>query len=269
MLKEEKIAKAIEEWKATLFEKYGENHIFNITLYGSQNYNIDTENSDVDVKAIYVPSLKEAVFDKRISEELHNRRNEHCEVKDIREMWKMYAKQNINFLETLYTEYRWDNPKYTYYHGYLKNIRENIVNLNPDAAIKSTSYQAKNSLKQFKNNPSDYKKLAKAIYFYLFLNKFTNPEKYFTYGYCLKISDSEKFLDFPARQLLIDLKNGKNYLKNIDDCVGALDVVFNCYIESPVSPLNRTDINNFEIESQEFIFSIIQMYEQIDRQVIY
>lgn len=269
MLKEEKITRAIEEWKAILFEKYGKNHIFNITLYGSQNYNIDTENSDIDVKAIYVPSLKEAVFDKRISEELHNRRNEYCEVKDIREMWKMYTKQNINFLETLYTKYRWDNPKYYDYHNRIKDLRTDIVNLSPEKAIKSIAYQAKNSLKQFQNNPSNYKKLAKVIYFYLFLNKYTDPEKIFTYNDCLQVSDSEKFSDFYAKQLLIDLKNGHNYLKNTDDYVEALDTVFKYYIENFQTPLNNDKLKIFEIESQNLIFSIIQMYEQIERQVIY
>lgn len=57
-----KIVVALEYWHDRLAAEYGEEHILNITLYGSQNYNINTELSDVDVKAIYIPSLREAVL---------------------------------------------------------------------------------------------------------------------------------------------------------------------------------------------------------------
>ena len=48
-----KIQSTIEYWKERLFATYGKDHILNIALYGSQNYNIDTPNSDVDVKATF------------------------------------------------------------------------------------------------------------------------------------------------------------------------------------------------------------------------
>ena len=97
-----KIQSALEYWHSRLSQECGEDHILNITLYGSQNYNIDTPYSDVDVKAIYVPSLADAVLENKwTSFEFHNIQNEHCELKDIREMFNCFRKQNINFLEIL------------------------------------------------------------------------------------------------------------------------------------------------------------------------
>ena len=123
-----KIQTALDYWRERLTQSYGENHILNITLYGSQNYKIDTEFSDIDVKAIYVPSLRDAVLEPHwVSIEHHNDQNEHCELKDIREMCKMYKKQNINFLETLFTDYRWDNPIYEDIHNRLRENAENIA----------------------------------------------------------------------------------------------------------------------------------------------
>lgn len=213
MNKTEKIQKTIEYWKERLFAIYGRNHILNITLYGSQNYNIDTSKSDVDVKAIYIPSLPEAITNNNwLSKELHDENNQHCEIKDIREMCKMYSKQNINFLETLFTKYRWDNPDYSYTHSLFNNNKEKIARCQPCYGIKSICGQGISTIKQLEKNPTDGKKMAKAIYFYLFLKKY---EENYPYEKCLKVDEQETFLHYNARNLLIDLKFN-NY--NFDYC---------------------------------------------------
>lgn len=76
-----------------------------VFLQGSQNYNLDTELSDVDTKAIKLPSLKEIVRNsKRTSTTLILPNNEHCDVKDITLMYDCFKKSNINFLEILFTD---------------------------------------------------------------------------------------------------------------------------------------------------------------------
>ena len=51
----EKLLKTLEK---NLPEKY--NYMY-MGLYGSQNYNLDTEDSDIDAKAIVVPSLGDLI----------------------------------------------------------------------------------------------------------------------------------------------------------------------------------------------------------------
>lgn len=210
-----KIVVALEYWHDRLATEYGEEHILNITLYGSQNYNINTELSDVDVKAIYIPSLREAVLNQNwLSHELHIE-NEHCELKDIREMCKMYQKQNLNFIETLFTPYRWDNPQYKSINNAFKSKAEDIAHFNANYGIKSTCGQAIHTIKELKNNPTDYKKLAKIIYLYLYLNKYTQG---INYQSCLYVNDNETFLNFNARSLLINLKtNNAEFLNSFND----------------------------------------------------
>lgn len=215
MNKKERINQEIEKWKNRLFFEYGEEHILNITLYGSQNYNIDTANSDIDVKAIYIPSTKEAILYKnRLSKELHDEKGQHCEIKDIREMCNMYKKQNINFLETLFTEYRWDNPKYADVTDFFQKNKEFIAYMNKDYGIKSICGQALNAIKYYDKNPENQKKyLAKIIYFYIYLKKYTNHLKY---EEVLKINDSDTYKDFSARNLLINLKNNNIHQETIE-----------------------------------------------------
>ena len=41
----------------TVCEEYGEENVMGVFLYGSQNYGINTPTSDVDTKAILIPSI--------------------------------------------------------------------------------------------------------------------------------------------------------------------------------------------------------------------
>ena len=78
-------------------------NIFAIGLYGSQNYKLDTVNSDVDTKMMIIPSFKDIVLSKTPISLIHTmENNEHCDIKDIRLMFQNFKKQNINFLEILF-----------------------------------------------------------------------------------------------------------------------------------------------------------------------
>ena len=86
-------------------------------LQGSQNYGLDEYSqeyqSDVDTKSIILPSLDDFIRAKQpISavEILEN--DEHAEVKDIRVMFEMFKKENISYIELLYSDYIVFNPKY-------------------------------------------------------------------------------------------------------------------------------------------------------------
>ena len=86
-------------------------------LQGSQNYGLDEYSddycSDVDTKSIILPCLDDFIRAKQpISavEILEN--DEHAEVKDIRVMFEMFKKENISYIELLYSDYIVFNPKY-------------------------------------------------------------------------------------------------------------------------------------------------------------
>lgn len=55
-----------------------------VALQGSQNYNLEYEESDVDTKAIIVPTLEDIVKNKKSVSYTHVRDNdEHVDVKDV------------------------------------------------------------------------------------------------------------------------------------------------------------------------------------------
>lgn len=185
----------VEKHKQTLLNwGFKEENILGIFVYGSQNYNLNTPTSDWDTKAIIIPTIDEVLFNQPVSREISISRDndewewEHCEVKDIREFVKMFEKQNINFIEILFTEYKWINPRFKdLWEKYFISHRENIARYNINQAIKSIVGQIKHTIKQ---NPTNGKKIANGYRLLRFLDKYTD-EKY-SYSECIIIPTSEK-----------------------------------------------------------------------------
>ena len=183
MISKDKILKRLQEHLNAVYAAgYPEDRVLGIFLYGSQNYGMATDDSDVDSKVIYLPTFEEICFNKQwVSEEVPLDNNEHVEVKDIREMRLMWQKQNINFIELLYTEYFILNPKYEQlFNHYFINNRELIAHYDRAKAVKSIGNQALHTLKQ---DGTDNKKLYNARRLFYFLREYILG---FPYEKCIK-----------------------------------------------------------------------------------
>ena len=113
------------------------NKVIAVALQGSQNYGLAHEKSDVDTKALLVPSFNDIVFNASPVSTTHVRRNdEHIDLKDVRLMLQTFRKQNINFVEILFTDYMWVNPDYEKDYHLLLTNREFIARYNPYRAVK-------------------------------------------------------------------------------------------------------------------------------------
>lgn len=133
--------------------------IVGIFLQGSQNYNMDTENSDIDSKLLVLPTLKEIASLKEPKSSTHILPNgEHLDYKDIRLFINTLYKQNINFLEILYTDYFFLNPNYVDLWNNLVQARDYITKFNPVATIKAARGTLINKLKIYDNPSSDWKR---------------------------------------------------------------------------------------------------------------
>ena len=173
------IQEKVKEHYDFVCKYYNENQILGVFLYGSQNYNLHTENSDIDTKAIYIPTFAELAFEKPVSKELHLPNGEHCEVKDIREIVKNFKKQNINFIELLFTDYFVLNDKYAkLWNENFIMLKEDIARYNPQQAIHSVSHQALHTLRQAVNGDDTAKKIANTMRLLYFLERYIRGEPY-------------------------------------------------------------------------------------------
>lgn len=191
--------------------------IVGIFLQGSQNYGMATDKSDVDTKCIIVPSLEDIIFNRQPLSTTHILPNdEHIDFKDIRLIFGNFRKQNINYIEILFTKYFILNPKYKKFWNELVEEREAIAKYNPYIAVKAIKGMAMDKyhalehpypnkaavLAQYGFDP---KQLHHLVRLYYFLNDYIMGAK--TYAEILKPVGKRKYD-------LLDLKCGGNPFEN-------------------------------------------------------
>ena len=109
-----------------------------IFLQGSQNYGLSMPTSDVDTKLIVLPSFKDIAMNYQpISTTFVRANDEHIDFKDLRLYMGCFYKQNLNFLEILFTPYKILNPLYEEQWFRLIEQREAIAHMNPVRAVKT------------------------------------------------------------------------------------------------------------------------------------
>lgn len=113
-------------------------HIVGIFLQGSQNYGLDYEGSDIYTKLITTPTFKDIALARKPLSTTHVRANdEHIDLKDIRLYVQTFRKQNLNFLEILFTPYCIIAGKYKEQWQQLVDNREAITHYDIVRSIKS------------------------------------------------------------------------------------------------------------------------------------
>lgn len=150
MLNEKGVRLEIRNRYLRAIEEYGETRVVGVFYFGSGNYNLDTLNSDIDVKTIVLPSFDDMIDSKNcVNKLIVEKDGSHSEVKDIRLMFNSYLKQNINFTETLFTKYFELNPEYAgMWLGAIIKNREAIAHYCPHKAVLTMYGNMKTKYKQ-------------------------------------------------------------------------------------------------------------------------
>lgn len=195
----------------TLFPK---DRIVGVYLQGSQNYGLAIETSDVDTKCILVPSFQDVVMNRKPISHTHvKENNEHIDLKDIRLYMQCFKKQNLNFLEILFTQYKIVNQLYEDEWNRLVEAREEVARYCPYRAVKSMygialekyhalEHEYPSKIEVLKQYGYDPKQLHHLLRVEDYLERYINGEQY---EKCLRPLDPEY------------LKSVKKGLYNLDD----------------------------------------------------
>lgn len=195
---------------------FPEHRIVGLFLQGSQNYGLETANSDVDTKLIVTPTFKEIAMNAKPVSTTHVRANdEHIDLKDIRLYIQTFYKQNLNFLEILFTKYAIINPLYEKEWARLVAEREAITHLNPYRSVQSMKGIALEKYHAMEHAyPSKAEVLAKYLYDPKQLHHLLRVEDYLeryiageSYEECLKPSTPEYLVQ--VKTGLFDLENAR------------------------------------------------------------
>lgn len=189
---------------------FPEDRIVGIFLQGSQNYGLATPQSDVDTKLIVTPTFKDIAMNRKPVSTTHIRANEeHIDFKDIRLYIQTFRKQNLNFLEILYTDFAIVNPIYEKQWNRLVESREAITHFNPYRSVQSMKgialekyhameHEYPSKVEVLKKYGYDPKQLHHLVRVEDYLGRYINGESYES---CLNPG--------PMKQELIEIKMGK------------------------------------------------------------
>ena len=189
---------------------FPEDRIVGIFLQGSQNYGLATPQSDVDTKLIVTPTFRDIAMNRKPVSTTHIRANEeHIDFKDIRLYIQTFRKQNLNFLEILYTDFAIVNPIYEKQWNRLVESREAITHFNTYRSVQSMKgialekyhameHEYPSKVEVLKKYGYDPKQLHHLVRVEDYLGRYINGESY------------ESCLDpGPMKQELIEIKMGK------------------------------------------------------------
>lgn len=171
--------------------------VLGVFLFGSQNYNCQTETSDIDTKVIVIPTIDEMITGAIKINETISCYDGEITVFDIKHMHDYIKKQNINFLEILFTDYFIINPKYEMIWSDMRKCAEKVAHLNEFAAVQCINGVFMNKYKKlFHAVPSnteaiekygyDGKALADCVRLYQVV---THYIQHSSYAECLKLDD--------------------------------------------------------------------------------
>ena len=204
------VMQRVQEHLDEALAHFKEEQIVGIFLQGSQNYKLDTPHSDVDTKLIVVPSFKDIAMNRKPVSTTHVRTNEeHTDWKDIRLYIQTFRKQNLNFLEILFTNYAIVNPIYEKQWNRLVESREAITHFNPYRSVQSMKgialekyhameHEYPSKIEILKKYGYDPKQLHHLVRVSDYLDRYIAGESY------------ESCLDpGPMKQELIEIKEGK------------------------------------------------------------
>lgn len=210
-------------------------------LFGSQNYEIDTYESDIDTRAIVIPKFMDIVkgsegvniYHTKLSGELIN-------IIDIRLFIHFVKKQNPNFLETLFTHYRYINKDFSYYLTELFNKNEEIARYDTHLANKAALGCCVSFCKSVLNSIEDSgdfsrKNLAHAIRYKDLVDSYLDGK---LYAECLIPTHKQLILDMRLKRTQFDNSFARELASQlIKDCDNLSDIVGN-------SSFNRNEIDS-------------------------
>jgi predicted nucleotidyltransferase len=213
-----------------------EDRIVCLMLCGAQNYGLETEKSDIDTRLVLTPSFYDIVMNKQPISTTHIRANEeHIDLKDLRLMLNTLRKQNLNFLECLFTPYYLINHMYEDEWNCLLEEREAIAHYDPVKAVKSMWGLSHKKYEQLENNsPSHAIEIAKYGYSAKELHHLLRIEEYLeryingeSYEDCL-LSNMPDFLKEVKLGKAFDLKEART--KAIT-AINHIDAMCNQFLE--------------------------------------
>lgn len=208
--------------------------VFYLGLYGSQNYGLDTENSDVDCRALLVPDYEDCLLGKKLPKNDTWTYNDGLMTVeyDFRKFFNLLKKGNLNALELLYTEYWTCDPEYQAYVSYLRFMRDDVANNNLFSVVMCVHGIVDSLYKKYlKNKPLTVKDVVTVTRMRLFLDMLDLTRDFRT-----------SFYNYATPEQLEEMKEYKQSSQTLEDVKHVFFREYTLYKDV----YDRLDLNSFD-----------------------
>lgn len=209
-----------------------------ITLYGSQNYHMDNEYSDIDCECFVFPSMDDIVFGHSLYSQCITTSLGTCHVKDIRAAFNELRKCSPNILECFASSYLLINNDYY-------QIMFDMCGAHIDDIAQLSLYRLirglEGLLNKYYQSIDNNKYLANAYRMILMINKTLQGYKY---SETLVPDNAENLIE-----LKYSIKDNEVRRREVSDLVNKLHLKLYNYYQETDPKLNQQIldlINNFE-----------------------
>lgn len=194
-------------------------------LVGSHNYNLDTPDSDKDYKYFVFPTFDDLYENKLYSKNVVTEKEDYS-VHDIRKIPSLLWKANLNFIEILFSkEYRVPMPDY-YSMDIVKFLignkdRLSTMNL-PTLFSAACGTSMQKQFQMLKDSPARHENIEKYGYD---TKSACHAVRLIDFLLRMERNNMNVFLsmmyepDDPNRKLLLDIKNGKYTLEEVQEII--------------------------------------------------
>lgn len=232
-------------------------------ITGSQNYNLNNENSDEDWKVFVLPSFKDLYKGVLYAPPSIISNSTDVSIKDIRVLPNGIYKSNISFLEVLYSKEIVINPNLDEHTKRLINdifvMRHELVTSNLSRMYLSTKGIFFKYFKEIEKNINEdcgynTKKAMNSLRVLNFLYKFNKTNDF---EQSIRYSDSDR-----DKKLLMSIKNGeKGSKEEIEKIIlGCKDIVDrSCSKDYSKNTINNEVINKIEEIIKEIVLANIKL----------
>lgn len=235
--KTKKILETLNYYKQ-LLEQKGYKVIY-VALYGSQNYNVDDEKSDIDAKAIVLPTLADIIHRRPISAIIETEYGA-IDYKDIITFNDVVSKGNFSYIEAIQSTYRiGDIETIDRLFGNIKvNLKSLIGGMQEKRKALTHEYPSKTlEFEQFNCDPKQFHhiwRLADVLHENLSFNKNASYLRYNRKQKGFMISIKRKLIFSLEKTIII-----ADYL--IETSKKALDATYPNYKYQPVDNTEEID----------------------------
>lgn len=216
-----------------------------VALYGSQNYNVDDEQSDIDAKAIVLPTLSQIIHRQPVSAVIETEFGA-IDYKDIITFNDVVRKGNFSYIEAVQSQYRIGDIEIIdrLFGNIPVNLKSIIGGMLEKRKALTHEYPSKTKeFEQFNCDPKQFHHIIRLSHILL-----SNLENKANNSYLIYDKNSREFMIKIKRQLIYSLDDTKKEADAvIEACKEALNKVYPDY---KYEPYNNTKAVDDYVEEQ-------------------